>query len=62
LRPSVEVWRDDPARFERLFGVQARTAREREWGYKFPTDEAHAAALWAVREYFEAGGSARRSG
>lgn len=53
----ARVWRDDPARFERLFTVQARTAREREWGYKFPTDEARAAALRAVREHFEAGGA-----
>jgi phosphomannomutase len=53
----ARVWRDDPARFERLFAVQAQTAREREWGYKFPTDEARAAALRAVREHFEAGGA-----
>jgi phosphomannomutase len=53
----ARVWRDDPARFERLLAVQAQTAREREWGYKFPTDEARAAALQAVREHFEAAGA-----
>jgi phosphomannomutase len=54
----ARAWRDDPGRFERLFAIQARTAREREWGYKFPTDEARAAALRAVREHFEARGAA----
>jgi phosphomannomutase len=53
----ARTWRDDPARFARLFDLQARTAREREWGYKFPTDEARAAALRAVREHFEAQGA-----
>ena len=54
----ARAWRDDPGRFERLFAIQARTAREREWGYKFPTDEARAASLHAVREHFEARGAA----
>jgi phosphomannomutase len=54
----ARTWRDDPARFERLFELQARTAREREWGYKFPTDESRAAALRAVRAHFEARGAA----
>lgn len=53
----TRVWRDDPARFDRLLSIQARTAREREWGYKFPTDEARAGALRAVREHFEARGA-----
>ncbi|HKI34364.1 MAG TPA: hypothetical protein VKA46_21095 [Gemmataceae bacterium] len=53
----ARTWRDDPARFERLFALQTRTAREREWGYKFPTDEARAGALRAVREHFEAQGA-----
>lgn len=53
----AKVWHDDPARFDRLFEIQATTAREREWGYKFPTDEARADALAAVRAHFEGQGA-----
>jgi phosphomannomutase len=54
---ETRVWREDPARFERLVGLQATTAREREWGYKFPTAGARAEALQAVREHFEGRGA-----
>ena len=42
-----------PARFDRLIAIQATTARQREWGYKFPGDQARAEALDAVRAHFE---------
>ncbi|MDX9975896.1 MAG: phosphoglucomutase [FCB group bacterium] len=54
---AARVWHRDPARFDRLFEIQARTAREREWGYKFPGDDERAAALDAVEAYFVAQGA-----
>jgi phosphomannomutase len=49
----ARVWHQDPARFDRLIGIQATTSRAREWGYRFPSDQARAEALDAVRVYFE---------
>jgi phosphomannomutase len=54
----ARTWQEDAARFERLLEVQATTARQREWGYKFPGDRARAEALDAVRELFQAEGAA----
>jgi hypothetical protein len=51
------VWKSDAERIERLWQLQAATAREREWGYKFPGDQQRADALQAVREHFEACGA-----
>jgi phosphomannomutase len=51
------AWREDPARFDRLFAIQAQTSREREWGYKFPSEARRAAALDAVQAHFEAKGA-----
>ena len=51
------MWSEDPARFQRLFEIQQSTAREREWGYKFPTDAQRGDALTAVRQQFEATGA-----
>lgn len=48
----ANAWRENPGRFEELIEVQSRTAREREWGYKFPSDDQRAAALRAVEERF----------
>jgi phosphomannomutase len=48
----ARTWHEDPDRFDRLLAIQATTAREREWGYKFPSDHARAEALDAVRELF----------
>jgi phosphomannomutase len=48
----ARAWHEDPGRFDRLIGIQATTARQREWGYKFPSDQARARALDAVREHF----------
>jgi phosphomannomutase len=53
----ARVWRDEPARFENLFDLQAKTSREREWGYKFPNDELRAEALLAVQQFFETEGA-----
>ena len=53
----ARTWHEDPARFDRLIDIQATTAREREWGYKFPSDQARAEALDAVREHFEGQGA-----
>lgn len=54
----ARVWHEQPDRFERLLKIQETTAREREWGYKFPTDAARERALAAVREHFESRGAA----
>jgi phosphomannomutase len=54
----ARTWHLDPARFDRLIEIQATTARQREWGYKFKSDRARAEALVAVREHFEAHGAA----
>lgn len=51
------VWHSDPQRIERLYQLQSATAREREWGYKFPSDQQRADALQAVREHFERRGA-----
>jgi phosphomannomutase len=48
----ARTWHEDPARFDRLIAIQATTARQREWGYKFPSDQARAEALDAVRSHF----------
>jgi phosphomannomutase len=53
----ARAWRDNPAYFDALLEIQARTAREREWGYKFPTDELRAEALAAVQAHFEQRGA-----
>ena len=46
-----------PERFARLLDIQRQTSREREWGYKFPTDRQRSEALLAVREHFESLGA-----
>jgi phosphomannomutase len=53
----ARTWHEDPARFDRLIAIQATTAREREWGYKFPSDQARAEALDVVREHFQEQGA-----
>lgn len=50
---AARVWREDRTRIDRLFEIQATTARQREWGYKFPADAPRAEALHAVREHFQ---------
>jgi phosphomannomutase len=52
----ARVWHQDPQRFDRLIRIQATTAREREWGYKFSSDAQRADALQAVRERLESQG------
>ena len=58
---AARLWAQDPGRFDRLLQIQARTAREREWGYKFPGDEARQAALDAVEAYFVSEGAQARN-
>ena len=58
---AARAWKEDPERFDRMFALQARTAREREWGYKFPGVEQLAAALAAVQAHFESKGAAALS-
>ncbi len=53
----ARAWHENPARFDALFALQATTAREREWGYKFPSLEARADALAAVEAHFERRGA-----
>ncbi len=50
---TTRAWLERPERFARLFEIQAQTSREREWGYRFPSDKDRAAALDAVRAHFE---------
>ena len=49
----ARTWHETPARLDRLIAIQATTARQREWGYKFPGDRARAEALDAVRAHFQ---------
>jgi phosphomannomutase len=53
----ARAWTEHPDRVNALFELQARTSREREWGYKFPTDEQRAEALQAVQDHFEGQGA-----
>jgi phosphomannomutase len=53
----AKAWHDHPDRFDHLIDVQATTARQREWGYKFPSDQARGEALDAVRSHFEGQGA-----
>ncbi len=48
----ARAWREDPQRFDALFALQAKTSREREWGYKFPTDAQRQEAMSAVEVHF----------
>ena len=54
---TARAWKESPAKFESLFALQAKTSREREWGYRFPSDEYRAAALQAVKDHFESLGA-----
>ncbi len=54
---TTRVWRDAPQRIAELYELQATTAREREWGYRFPTSEQRADALAAVGEHFASQGA-----
>lgn len=54
---AARVWQQEPERLAGLFDLQAQTAREREWGYKFPDDGKRAAALAAVQTHFEGKGA-----
>ncbi|MGO9596531.1 MAG: phosphoglucomutase [Isosphaeraceae bacterium] len=53
----ARTWQEDPDRFDRLIAIQATTARQREWGYWFPSAQARAQALDAVREHFQERGA-----
>jgi len=57
----ARVWQDHPDRLDHMFRLQQRTVRQREWGYKFPTDDHRAAALAAVRDHFAARGLQSRT-
>ncbi len=54
---AARVWKEEPDRIEDLFRLQAMTARQREWGYKFPGDTERVAALEAVRGHFQEQGA-----
>jgi phosphomannomutase len=58
---TARLWHEDAGRFDALFGVQAQTAREREWGHMFPDDTARQAAMDAVEAHFVAQGAQARS-
>lgn len=48
----ARAWMDEPDRFDALLDIQGRTSREREWGYRFPTERLRADALCAVEDHF----------
>lgn len=54
---AARTWREQPQRLRAMFELQATTAREREWGYKFPSDRQRDESLQAVREHFESRGA-----
>ena len=54
----ARIWKENPARFDELLEIQASTAREREWGHKFPTDQQRQAALNNVEAHFIQQGTA----
>ncbi len=58
---AARAWQDSPERFDHMFELQARTARAREWGYKFPNDEQRTGALDAVQAHFETKGASALS-
>jgi phosphomannomutase len=53
----ARAWTENPTRFDRLFEIQSQTSREREWGYKFPSDDLRERALNAVQSHFESHGA-----
>ncbi len=58
---AARLWQEAPARFDHLFEIQARAAREREWGYKFSDKAAMQQALNAVEAYFVQEGAQSRN-
>jgi phosphomannomutase len=53
----ARAWNEDAERFEELFRMQNTTARQREWGYKFPGEEQMLEALAATKQHFESQGA-----
>jgi phosphomannomutase len=54
---TSRIWQENPDRIADLLEIQRATVREREWGYKFPSDRQRADALRAVQEHFESQGA-----
>ena len=54
---AASIWSEQPERLAELFDIQKTTAREREWGYKFDTDDQRGEALDAVQELFQSTGA-----
>ena len=52
------AFHEQPDRIRHLLQLQATTSREREWGYKFPSDRARAEAMDAVEAHFTSLGAA----
>jgi len=57
----TRVWAEHPERFQELLALQAKTAREREWGHHFPNDAARQEAMQAVEEHFAGQGLEARA-
>jgi phosphomannomutase len=53
----ARVWTEDAERIEELFRMQNTTARQREWGYKFPSQGQMVEALAATKRHFESQGA-----
>ncbi|MEP6755266.1 MAG: phosphoglucomutase [Chthonomonadales bacterium] len=54
---GARAFNEHPERIAELLNIQSQTAREREWGYKFSSDELRASALDAVKLHFESIGA-----
>lgn len=54
---TARNWYRDPELYATMIRQQSATFREREWGYKFPSDAARAAALAAVEAAYLAQGA-----
>ena len=53
----ARAWKENPGRFDELFTIQSQSSREREWGYKFPSDQLRQNALDAVQKHFSESGA-----
>jgi phosphomannomutase len=54
----ARAFHEQPDRIRHLLETQATTSREREWGYRFPSDQARAEAMDAVEAHFTSLGAA----
>ncbi len=54
---TARCWKEDPSQYERMMLAQQSIHREREWGYRFETEEDRVFVLQAVANFFEREGA-----